>query len=333
MKCSGERPSCESCLQLSITCVYNAVTKKRGKIQNIYLYNYLVYYYCYHYYLTYYYYYYYYYYYRCLNLLLLFKLYIGPRSGYIEEIVSSRVQKEFEKYVTESLISKKNILILAKNNEEMFKSSEVLKKYLEEVKNKEKVENIENEIFNSNSESNNDNIIIKTEDVTKKEILSSISKNKKNEVFIVNTLNKLDNIGNASLIYNYPYVLDYNLISIDYDLINTYFRYSHFYCPILIKEVFMDRLKRNTILPGLLLAVYASACFYRPHPDLNMSKKYIRLSHIYCSIYYHDSDIQTVQTITLLANCGNYYYYYYYKNYNKSYYKYHIINYFIIKYI
>ncbi|OUM64748.1 hypothetical protein PIROE2DRAFT_8437, partial [Piromyces sp. E2] len=233
VKCSGGRPSCESCLQLNLTCVYNAVIKKRG-----------------------------------------------PRSGYIEEIVSNRVQKEFEKYVSENLISKKKMLQLAKNNENMFKSSEILKQYLERAKN---VENIENDISDSKAE----------------------SKINKNEILIVNTLNKSDNIGNA-LIYNYPYVLDYNMISVDYILIETYFKYSHYYCPILIKEVFMDRLKNNTLIPGLLLAVYASACKYRPNPDLNKSEKYSKLSQIYCSVYYHDANIQTVQTLSLLANCGNY---------------------------
>ncbi|ORX56064.1 hypothetical protein BCR36DRAFT_280771 [Piromyces finnis] len=252
VKCSGGRPTCDSCRQLNITCVYNAVTKKRG-----------------------------------------------PRSGYIEEIVSTRVQKLFEKYVSEGLISKKDISILAKNNVDMFKSSEILKCYIEGEDKKE--ENVENSNLNNNVNFEG-NTFLNSENEKREEFLSKLSKINKNKVLIASTVNKAENIGCSMININLS-SCNYNIVTVNYDLIESYFEYSHSHFPMLVKEVFLDRIKKNTILPGLLLAVYASALIFRPNPDYNASKKYLRLSHIYCSIYYHSSDIQSIQAISLLANC------------------------------
>eukprot|EP00833_Pecoramyces_ruminatium_P011596 jgi/Orpsp1_1/1185628/evm.model.c7180000094673.2 len=226
----------------------------------------------------------------------------GPRSGYIEEIVSTRVLKEIERVVTENLISKENIYKLAKNNVDLFNSSEILKKYLEEMNIEEntKPENTKESLPTVNKEKNDKNTT--NESGNNKSIFPILSNVKDNESVLFNKLNENKIIG-ESILYNNHIMLKYKMIRIDFKLIDEYFYYAHLYFPILDKDVLLERIQNKTIFPGLLLAVYGSAFMFKANPSLEMSRKYIELAYNYSFDYFTEPNIQLTQTMALISNC------------------------------
>lgn len=227
-----------------------------------------------------------------LRLFYIFTNCSGPRSGYIEEIVSKRVQKEIERIVTNHLISNDDIHELAKNNQELFNSNNLLKNY---IKNTNKEKYLDNNIPNKTQNKTQNDII-------NQELFSLLSKINKDEILIFDKYKQ-----NEVIIFNNnnkPKIYDYFKIKIDFSLIDIYFRFSHYYFPILEKDIFMERLKSRTLFPGLLLAVYSAAYLYRPKPDIELSKKYKNQAYDYVTHYKNEINIQIVQTYALISNCG-----------------------------
>lgn len=214
--------------------------------------------------------------------------------------------KEIERVVTENLISKENIYKLAKNNVDLFNSSEILKKYLEEMNIEEntKPENTKESLPTVNKEKNDKNTT--NESGNNKSIFPILSNVKDNESVLFNKLNENKKIG-ESILYNNHIMLKYKMIRIDFKLIDEYFYYAHLYFPILDKDVLLERIQNKTIFPGLLLAVYGSAFMFKANPSLEMSRKYIELAYNYSFDYFTEPNIQLTQTMALISNCGNYY--------------------------
>ena len=215
--------------------------------------------------------------------------YEGPRSGYIEEIISKRIKNEIERIVSNNLISKDDIYKLAKNNQELFNSSEILKEYLENTNEEKYFRNsINNKIDN---------------DINNQDLFSILSKIDKDKIIIFDKPEKDEAIVYTN--FNKPRIYDYCKIKIDLNLIDIYFRISHYYFPILEKYIFMERLKSRTLFPGLLLAVYSAAYLYNPNSNLELSKKYKELAYKYTVQSNHEINIQIVQTYALISNSGN----------------------------
>ncbi|ORX76862.1 hypothetical protein BCR32DRAFT_271021 [Anaeromyces robustus] len=254
VKCSGVRPSCQTCLHLNVKCFYKAVTKKRG-----------------------------------------------PRSGYIEEIVSTRVQKEIEKAVNGNLISKENIYKLAKNNVDLFKSSEILKKYLDDsiIKDVKKESSIES--TKTENEKKDNDIEEDVKDKINDKLKLIISKIKNNESVIFNTLNEEEKYGKTFIYFN-NFILRYTMLRIDYKLIDDYFKYAFLYFPILIKDIILERIKKKAIFPGLLLAIYASTYMFVSKPSMEKSRKYLNLAYNYTISFIDKPNIQVVQALALIGN-------------------------------
>lgn len=125
----------------------------------------------------------------------------------------------------------------------------------------------------------------------------------KNKDFIIFKNSEKTKVGTA-IIYNNSEIHKYHFIEIDNELINLYFRYAHFYIPVLEKNIFMQRIRNKAILPSLLLAVYSAAHFFKPNPDLKKARKYFKMAYNSIMDYNFGIDIQMVQTLVIISNCG-----------------------------
>jgi len=181
-----------------------------------------------------------------------------------------------------------NIYKLANNNSQIFSSSEILRKYI------------------NNDKQNNDIVMTEsnTEDITDN-IKQNLLKLKDNEYIIFKIPEENEISIGKSIIYNKYHIYNYDYIKIDYSLVKLYFQYAHFYMNILIEEVVLERIQNKTISPGLLSAMYAAAYMYKPNPDFQKSKKYAKLSYYSILKYCLVPNIQVIQAYIIISNCCN----------------------------
>jgi len=205
--------------------------------------------------------------------------------------------------VNENKILKNDIYKLAKNNYELFNKSKILKKYLPEI-NDIKNKNINIISGNPNEYVQTLNLLSENYDKMESDVRSSLSKLKEDEFIIYKKIENYENVGNA-IIYNKSQILNYIYVEIDYSLIDLFFHYSHYYMPSLSKEIVMEYIQNKTILPGLLLAMYASAYMFKPNPDLEKSKRYCRIAYDIIIENYYSPNIQIIQAFTIISNCSN----------------------------
>ncbi|OUM64311.1 hypothetical protein PIROE2DRAFT_8931, partial [Piromyces sp. E2] len=186
-----------------------------------------------------------------------------PKIGYIDDIIQKNVKKKLEKLIINNQIPPKNIYKLAKNNYNLFNSSEILRKYIVDKDQQDsdiQVTEVNKEytnIINHNLSTlkNNEYVIFKIPEEPKEH--KSI-------------------IGKA-IVYNKNNIYHYNFIEIDYSLIKLYFRYAHFYMTILNE------------------AMYAAVYMYKPNPDIQKAKEYAISSYNSIVNNYYSPDIQLIQ--------------------------------------
>ncbi|ORX47103.1 hypothetical protein BCR36DRAFT_413757 [Piromyces finnis] len=208
----------------------------------------------------------------------------GPKIGYIEDTIQNKIRENLENLIISNQISKENIYKLAKNNYDIFMSSKILRKYIQEDKQEDKIQNTE------------------TNDIFTNYIRQKISKLKEKEYIIFKNPQKKELTGDAIIYNKYDYY-KYYFIEIDYSLINIYFRYVHPYKSILIKDIVMERIRNRTIIPPLLLSIYASALMYKPNPEIKKAREYAVKAYNLLIDSYYDPNVQVIQAYTTIANC------------------------------
>ncbi|ORX87584.1 hypothetical protein BCR32DRAFT_289236 [Anaeromyces robustus] len=211
----------------------------------------------------------------------------GPKIGYIEKILNDEIPKKIDELITKNLISDKDIVLLAKNNESLFNNN-ILKKYINN-KNENQDELIQQNVKPINLK------------VLKENIKSRLLILKKEDVIIFKNSEKTK-VGTA-IIYNNSEILKYHYIEIDIELIKLYFRYAHVYIPILDKTIFMQHVRNKTILPALLLAVYTAAYLFKPKPDIKQAMRYYKMAYYSIIEFNFGIDYQLIQTYTIISNC------------------------------
>ena len=229
------------------------------------------------------------------------------------------IQKKLENLVINNQISQQNIYKLAKNNYEIFNSSEILRKYINNDKQDiDKYNNIHNNMSNDmpNDMHNNmpndiPNNIYNNVYMTNNSkefmnnIIQKLSSLENNEYIIFRVPEKHESPTGKAIVFNKYNFHNYNYVEINYYLIRLYFRYTQFSMIILNEEIVKERIQNKTILPGLLLAIYAAAYLFKPKPDFEKSKKLAILAHKHIIDYYYHPNLQVAQAFMIISHCRN----------------------------
>jgi len=92
--------------------------------------------------------------------------------------------------------------------------------------------------------------------------------------------------------------------TINYVIINYYYKYFHPIYPIIDYNYFALHAKNGTLTKHLLYAMYGMAYFMKPESDNNLSLNYINEVKSLISQNYNDVNVQLLQAIILISIYG-----------------------------
>jgi len=96
--------------------------------------------------------------------------------------------------------------------------------------------------------------------------------------------------------------------SINYIIINYYYKYFHPLYPIVNYNSFILNAKSGTLTKHLLYAIYGMAYFMKDDSDYSKSIEYINKAKSLVNQNYNKVNVQLLQTICLLSIYGNFFF-------------------------